>query len=141
MAELKTKPTDKSPYDFLNSLDDENQKKDSLALIELFKEASMAEPIMWGDAIIGFGNSSYKNSKGKEFPWFYFGFSPRKGKISLYLYSSNAKYKELIEKLGKYKTGGGCLYIKRLTDINIEVLKNLLNLAMERLNQSNLSLN
>ncbi len=130
MAELKTKKNTASPDAFLNTIKEEEKRKDAFAIVELMKKATKSEPKMWGSAIIGFGDSSYTLSNGKENPWFKMGFSPRKQNFALYLTGTKAEnYSELVGKLGKYATSQednkGCLYIKKLADIDTKVLKEL----------------
>jgi hypothetical protein len=125
MAELKTKPTAHSPAVFLDSLADEDQRRDAFAVLELMRKLSGAEPKMWGTSIIGFGDFHYKYASGREGDWFRIGFSPRKKDLTLYLMYSLDPYGGLLAKLGKHKRGKGCLYIHRLSDINLPVLDEL----------------
>ena len=127
MAELKTKLTTKSVADFINSIEDEKKKTDSFILLEIFKEVTGEEPKLWGDAIIGFGNYHYKYASGREGDWFITGFSPRKQNLTLYIFMYDAQDEsELLSRLGKHKTGKGCLYINKLSDIDLPVLKELI---------------
>lgn len=125
MAELKTKPTGASVEDFLQSVADPQQREDSFRVLKLMKEVTKTEPRMWGGSIVGFGDYHYKYPSGCEGDWFLAGFSPRKGNLTLYLMSGFAGYDELLAKLGKYKTGKACLYIKRLEDVDLAALKKL----------------
>ena len=125
MAENKTKKTEVSVTKFIGALKDEQQKKDSHALIDLMKSVSGHEPKMWGPTMIGFGDHHYKYESGREGDIFKIGFSPRK--TSLVLYSMNSTHNnEMLKKLGKHKIGGGCLYIKKLEDVDMKVLKKML---------------
>lgn len=133
MAELKTKVNDKNVESFLNSIDDEVVRKDCFLLIELMQKCSNDIPKMWGESIVGFGSYHYKYASGKEADWFQIGFSPRKGKIAIYLISGFDKLMEEINKLGKHKTSKGCLYIKKLSDINLEVLEVLFEQSIKSL--------
>jgi hypothetical protein len=138
MAELKTKQNDSDVIEFIKSFADSEQKiNDSLELLAMMKETTGYEPKMWGTSIIGFGCYHYKSGKSsQEGDWFMVGFSPRKAAISLYVYSSYAGcsgQKELIEELGKYKMGNSCIYVKKLSDINIEVLKKLIKSTIDYL--------
>ena len=126
MAELKTKPTGASVETFLNSIPDEGKRRDSFAILEMMKQITGAEPKMWGDAIIGFGDTHYKYATGREGDWFVAGFSPRKQDMTLYLVNGIQQFGQSLEKLGKYKTGVGCLYIKKLADVDLQVLEALL---------------
>lgn len=129
MAELKTKPTDKNIDEFLNSFVDNEQKlNDSYKLIDFFKKVTGYEPQIWGESIIGFGKYHYKSEKSKqEGDWFLVGFSPRKAAISLYVYSGDPKHEYLLNNLGKFKIGKACIYIKKLSDLNLETLKKLIS--------------
>ena len=126
MAELKTKPSDKSVEEFLNSIDDPIKRKDSFTLLEIFKDIMKLEPKLWGDAIVGFGDYSYKSDSGRTGDWFVAGFSPRKQALSLYLMCGFERFSELMDKLGKHKSGKGCLYIKRLDEVNVNILKEII---------------
>ncbi len=127
MAELKTKQTDKDVNDFINSFADTDQKrKDSFELIKLMKELTGSEPRMWGPSIVGFGSYHFKSDKSRqEGDWPMIGFSPRKAAISLYVYTGAEEHKYLLEGLGKYKIGKACIYVKKLSDINLDILKKL----------------
>src|SRR3954451_22786423 len=111
MAEIKTKPTSASVTDFINSVADEQKRKDSFVILEMMKKASGEEPIMWGSSLIGFGNVRVKSpNTGREVNWLRIGFSPRKANLSLYLTGDIKKFDAALKKLGKHKTGAGCLY-------------------------------
>lgn len=126
MAKTKTTYTEVNVIDFINSYVDNDQKKaDSFRLVELMREWSGFEPKMWGPTIIGFGNYHYKYASGHEGDAPLIGFSPRKPAFSLYVYSPTEKSKQLLNDLGKYKMGKSCIYIKKLSDINIATLKKL----------------
>ncbi len=125
MAELKTKQNDGDVIAFISSVQDEQKRRDSLKILDLMKEVTQEEPKMWGDSIIGFGNYHYKYASGREGDWLLTGFSPRKQNLSLYIMSGFDSYPDLLHKLGKYKTGAACLYIKRIADIDLDVLKEL----------------
>lgn len=126
MAELKTRPTGASVDDFLDGISKEQTRKDCIAIADMMRQATQQEPVMWGTSIVGFGNVHLKYASGRELDWMIVGFSPRKQNITLYLPGSVASYAGLLEKLGKHKTGAGCLYIKTLQDIDTEILKQLL---------------
>ncbi|MEG1590704.1 DUF1801 domain-containing protein [Chryseobacterium sp.] len=126
MAKTKTTYTEIDVKDFLDSYVDNEQKKvDSLQLIELMKEWSDSEPKMWGPSIIGFGNYHYKYVSGHEGDAPVIGFSPRKAAFSLYIYSDTEKSKLLLPNLGKFKMSKACIYIKKLSDIDVSILKEL----------------
>ena len=126
MAELKTKLNDASVEKFLKTIKDENRRKDCFTILELMKKITKAEPKMWGTSIVGFGIYRYKYASGREGDWFLTGFSPRKQNLTLYIMSGFNNYDELMKKLGKCKTGGSCLYIKSLEDVDKKVLKDLI---------------
>ncbi|OBW41017.1 hypothetical protein AB670_02602 [Chryseobacterium sp. MOF25P] len=126
MAKTKTTYTEIDVKDFLDSyVDNEQKKTDSLQLIELMKEWSDSEPKMWGPSIIGFGNYHYKYVSGHEGDAPVIGFSPRKAAFSLYIYSDTEKSKLLLPNLGKFKMSKACIYIKKLSDIDVSILKEL----------------
>ena len=125
-AELKTKVNDASVADFLSSVADEQKQKDSLEILKIMKQITKEEPKMWGSSIVGFGSYHYKGASGREGDWLQIGFSPRKQNITLYIIPGFERYQELMKKLGKYSTGKSCLYVKRLSDVNVDVLKELI---------------
>ncbi|WNM18583.1 DUF1801 domain-containing protein [Flavobacterium capsici] len=131
LVEIKTKPTTASVEDFINSFE-EQKRKDSFVILELMKEATSEEPKLWGSSIIGFGNMRYKSPKtGREVDWLKIGFAPRKANLSLYVSVSIAEHAKALEKLGKHKTGVGCLYINKLEDVDINVLKEIINASLK----------
>ena len=130
MAELKTKKTKASVAKFLAGIKDEERRKDCQAVARLMKKATGSVPRMWGTAIVGFGDYQYRSPRtGRGGDWFYAGFSPRKDALTVYLMSGLPQYTSLLKRLGKHKTGGGCLYIKRLADVDLEVLQELVATA------------
>jgi hypothetical protein len=133
MAELKTKPNENSVEDFLNSVEDEKKRGDSFTVLKLMKEITKADPIMWGPSIVGFGNYHYKYKSGRKGDWFLTGFSPRKQNLTLYIMPGFSRFEELLEKLGKYKTGKGCLYINKLEDVDMATLRELVKQSVEYL--------
>ena len=136
MAELKTKENDTDVLAFLNGIADDKKRQDSLTLLELMKSASQAEPKMWGDSIVGFGHYHYKYQTGREGDWFVTGFSPRKQNLTLYIMSGFDQYDALMQKLGKYTTGKACLYVKKLEDVDLEILKELVGQSVQHMNES-----
>ena len=124
MAELKTTQNDADVNEFIMSFDDTEQKrKDSFELIKLMRDFTGFEPKMWGSSIIGFGSYHYKSDRSRqEGDWPLVGFSPRKAAISLYVYTGAKEHEHLLDGLGKYKMGKACIYIKKLSDINQDVL-------------------
>ncbi len=133
MAELKTRPTNASVTDFLNTVADERKRHDSYMIVEIMQEITQAKPVMWGDSIIGFGSYHYKYASGQEGDWPVVGFSPRKQNLTLYLTYGVDAYDELLSKLGKHKLGKSCLYIKKLDDLDMPTLKELIRLSVERI--------
>lgn len=136
MAKTKTTYTEENVTDFINSyVDNEQKKADSFRLIELMKEWSSAESKMWGPTIIGFDNYHYKYASGHEGDAPVLGFSPRKTAFSLYVYSDTERSKLLLAELGKFKMGKACIYVKKLSDINISVLKALCIESIKYINE------
>lgn len=129
----KTTETNNSVTAFINLVDDEQKRKDSLAIIKLLKKISGKEPKMWDPGIIGFGSYHYKYESGHEGDAPLLGFSPRKAAISLYIYSATEKNKSLLEKLGKFKMGKSCIYIKKLSDISEEVFNQIAANSIEHM--------
>jgi len=135
----KTRSNQADPAVFIANIDDEQQRRDAEQLTEMMTNATGAQPVMWGGSIIGFGDSSYTTSDGVERGWFHVGFSPRKGKLSLYLMTGFDEYAEhagfdpqpYLDKLGPYKTGKSCLYIKRLSDVDMDVLRKFIAASYE----------
>ena len=131
MADIKTKPTAASVEDFINAVQDEQKRKDSLVILEMMKKASGAEPKLWGNSLIGFGKKRYKSpATGREVDWFLIGFSPRKANLSLYLMINHKEHGAEIKKLGKHKTAGGCIYINKLEDVDLKVLKGMIDASL-----------
>ncbi|MDY6959959.1 MAG: DUF1801 domain-containing protein [Halobacteriota archaeon] len=137
MTELKTKPNEGDVLDFLNGVVDEKRRKDCFVILDLMKEVTGEEPIMWGDSIVGFGSYHYKYKSGREGDWLSTGFSPRKRYLTIYIMSGFERYDELMNKLGKYKTGKSCLYINKIEDIDQAVLKELIRESIEYVARTN----
>ena len=136
MAKNKTTETQVNVNDFIESyVEKDEKKKDSYQLIELMREWSGFEPKMWGPTIIGFGSYHYQYASGHEGDAPMLGFSPRKPQFSLYVYSNTDTSKQLLNDLGKFKMGKACIYVKRLSDINIDVLKKLSDETIAYLNE------
>lgn len=133
MAEIKTKQPDADVREFIESFANTEQKKqDSFELVKLMQDFTGYEPKMWGPSIIGFGKYHYKSERSRqEGDWPLVGFSPRKAAISLYVYSGGAGQEELLKDLGKYKMGKGCIYVKKLSDINQDVLKKIMKSTID----------
>jgi hypothetical protein len=133
MAELKTKKNTAGVKAFIDGITDEQQRKDSRAVMRIMKEITVARPAMWGPSIVGYGSYRYKYESGREGDWFLTGFSPRKGNLTIYLMSGFTKQASLMKKLGKHKTGKSCLYIKRLEDVDLDVLHELIERSVTEL--------
>jgi hypothetical protein len=132
-AELKTKPTGKSVEAFLKGLDNEKRMKDSLRALALMKKATGEKPKMWGDAIVGFGDYEYTGASGRSGDWFLAGFSPRKQHLVIYLMTGHKPFAELMTRLGKHKTSGGCIYIKDFDQIDESVLSELVTRSVDHM--------
>ncbi len=124
-TDLKTKVNDTSVEGFLNSVEDEQKRKDCFEILKMMKQVTRESPKMWGSSIVGFGSYHYKGASGREGDWMLTGFSPRKQNLTLYLMGGFDPHKNLLKKLGKHKTSVGCLYIKNLDDVDKKVLKEL----------------
>jgi len=129
LAEIKTKPTSLSVDDFINSITDEQKRKDSLVILKLMEKAMKVKPKMWGSSMIGFGDVRYKSpATGREVDWFKIGFSPRKANLSLHLLDLK-RHADALKTLGKHKTGVGCLYINKLEDVDVKILEKMIAAA------------
>lgn len=125
MAEPKTKKNNTSVTAFIASIEDDAKRKDAKILLKLMKEVTGKTPKMWGDTIVGFDTYHYVYESGREGDWFRVGFSPRKSNLTLYIMPGFQAYDELLGRLGKHKTGKSCLYVKRLDDVDLDVLREL----------------
>ena len=134
-AELKTKVNDASVTKFLDSVADEQKRNDCLEILKMMKQITKEEPEMWGSSIVGFGRYHYKGKSGREGDWMLTGFSPRKQNLTLYLMGGFDAHAALLKKLGKFTTSMGCLYIKRLDDVDKKVLKDLVQASVKRMKQ------
>jgi hypothetical protein len=135
MAEQKTTPTDQSVEDFLSAIADEQKRKDSFTLVELIREVTGQEPTMWGSSIVGFGSYHYKYASGREGDTMLAGFSPRKQNLAIYNMGGIDPDDVLLKKLGKHTTGKGCLYVKRLDDVDLPTLKRLIEASVNRIQE------
>ena len=132
MAELKTRKTDASVSAFLNAIDDPQRRKDCKTIVSIMQKATKAKPRMWGPSIVGFGDFEYVNSTKKPQAWFRCGFSPRKEALTLYLMGGYPKDAATLNKIGKMKPGGSCLYIKSLDDVSVPALERAIAASLER---------
>lgn len=138
MAELKTQRTNVPVEQFLDSVEDPKRREEGKVLHVLFQESTNEEPAMWGSSIVGYGSYHYKSTRSKqEGDWPLTGFSPRKQNLSLYIMPGFDRYTDLLSKLGKHKTSVGCLYIKKLVDIDTEVLKELIRRSVADMKEMN----
>lgn len=126
MSEAKTQPTTASVPEFLARVPDEQMRADSEVLVEIMSATTKAKPVLWGPNIVGFGTYRYVYATGREGDWPLVAFSPRKGNFSIYIMAGFETNQELMAKLGKYKTGKCCLYVKRLSDVHLPTLKTLI---------------
>lgn len=131
MAELKTKQTDASVEDFINSVENETRRNDAFKILEIMTEVSQSEAKMWGPSIIGFGNYKYKYPKGKEMDWMEVAFSPRKQNLVFYITGGFDNYESLVGQLGKVKISKGCIYANKLSDVNENILRQLISESLE----------
>jgi hypothetical protein len=134
VAELKTKPNDASVEAFLASIEDAEKQKDARALLRLMQRAAGQKPKMWGTNMVGFGHYHYRYASGREGDWFVTGFSPRAQNLTIYIMAGFAKLKTKLAKLGKHGTGSSCLYVRRLADIDVDVLASILAQAVKEAN-------
>jgi hypothetical protein len=132
-AELKTKPTKNSVNAFIGAIPDDARRRECRTVMQIMKAATGANPRMWGTSIVGFGEYRYKYASGREGDWFVAGFSPRKDQLTLYLMSGLDRQQSILNRLGRYRTGKSCLYLERLSDIDLEVLKELVESSVRRM--------
>jgi len=137
MSEPKTTKNDRDVAEFLAELDDTQKQQDCQAIAALMQEATGEPPAMWGDSLVGFGAYHYKYASGYEGDWPLVAFSPRKQNLTLYIMSGFEQYEPQLAKLGKYKTGKGCLYIKRLADVDLSTLRELVKLSVDHIRETN----
>jgi hypothetical protein len=131
MAELKTKENNASVSAFLDAIADPQRRADARAVAAMMKAATKAKPKMWGTSIVGFGAQHYRYASGREGNWFRVGFAPRKDTLTLYLTSGLERFPELMSKLGKYKATRACLHVRRLSDVDPKVLKQLITRSLK----------
>jgi hypothetical protein len=133
LAEIKTKPTTANVEDFINSIKDEQKRKDCFTLLEMMQKATKEDPVLWSNSIIAFGKKRYKSpATGREVDWLKIGFAPRKANLSLYLSVNIKEHAAALKKLGKHKTGAGCLYINKLEDVDMNVLKGMIDSSLKQ---------
>ncbi len=137
MAELKTQKNKQPVSEFLNAVEDDTKREDSHVIVRMMEQATGAKPAMWGGSIVGFGEYHYRYASGREANWMLVGFSPRKQNLTLYIMPGFDHYEELLGRLGKFKIGKSCLYIKKLEDVDMEVLKELVEKSVEHMKKTN----
>ncbi len=132
LVKIKTQVNDASVADFIAGIADEEKRKDSQTILKMMEKATKQKPKMWGSSMIGFGELRYKSpATGREVDWFKIGFAPRKNNLSLHLVVDVKKHADTLNKLGKHKTGAGCLYINKLADVDLKVLEKMIQLAVK----------
>jgi hypothetical protein len=136
MPELKTQKTDASVEEFLDSVEHEKRRTDGRVLLQLMRDVTGEEPSMWGPSIVGFGSYTYKYASGREGEWPVVGFSPRKRNLTVYVMDGFDGYTELLADLGKHRTGKSCLYINKLEDVDMDVLKELVKQSVEHVKET-----
>lgn len=132
MTELKTRPSGRSVAAFLAGIRDPDVRRDCRTLVRLMKKVTNARPAMWGSSVVGFGRYHYRYGSGREGDWFLAGFSPRKANLTLYLMGGFDGHAALVERLGKHSAGKGCIYVKRLSDLDTAVLRELIESSVKR---------
>jgi hypothetical protein len=130
MAELKTKKTELSVEAYLKSIPDAQKQKDAFTILSLMEKATKAKGEMWGSSIVGFGVRHLKYESGRELDWPVMAFSPRKQNLTLYISGTVEKQQALLKKLGKHKTGKSCLYINKLEEVDMSILKKIINMGL-----------
>ncbi len=133
MADNKTKKNRKSVRKFLDAVEPEHRRKDAWELCKLMESLTGEKPCLWGDSIVGFGDYHYEYQSGRKGEWFLSGFSPRKASLTLYIMAGFSLYDDLMDKLGKFKTGRSCLYVNRLNDIDRKVLRRLIKASVSQM--------
>ena len=136
-VEPKTRATEKSVSAFIDAVPNETRKADAKALLAMMKRVTGEEPKMWGPSIVGFGSYHYKYASGREGDWFLTGFAPRKQALTVYIMAGFDDYEALMARLGKHTTGKSCLYIKRLDDIDLDVLRELVRRSVDHMAATN----
>jgi hypothetical protein len=131
MAEPKLKPTEKSVSAFLDGIADQTRRTECYAMVDMMKRVTGTEPLIWAGGLVGFGNYHYKYASGHEGDCFITGFAARKSALTLYITAGVERFPRLLERLGKHKAGKGCLYIKKLDDVNLSVLEDLLKQSVD----------
>jgi hypothetical protein len=137
MAEIKTKPTGSSVTQYLEQVENDRKREDSFKIMKIMEEVTGEDPVMWGSSIVGFGSYHYKYESGREGDMPLTGFAPRKQNLTLYIMDGFDEYDDLLSRLGKYKTGKSCLYIKNLEDVDPSVLRELVAKSVDHMKKTN----
>lgn len=136
MSDMKTRSTDASVNELLDAIPDDGRRADCFRLLEVMKNVTGEEPRIWGPNMVGFGTYHYRYESGREGDWFLTGFSPRKGNLTLYIMAAFDRHAALLSRLGKFKTGKSCLYVKSLADIDDAVLRELIVASVAHMKQT-----
>lgn len=136
MAELKTRPTKASVTAFINDIEDPQKRADAKRVAAMMRRATGLRAKMWGSSIVGYGRYTYTNTVGKDLEWMLTGFSPRKHALTVYVMPGFSNFESLMNRLGKYKTGKSCLYIKRLSDVDEKVLEQLIKRSVKHMQKN-----
>lgn len=131
MSDMKTVPNDSDVVKFLSAIENAQRRQDSMEVLDMMREITGEEPVMWGPSIVGFGEYHYKYESGREGDMFISGFSPRKQSLTVYVMPGFDRYEELMSRIGKHKTGKSCLYINKLDDIDRSVLRELIDTSYQ----------
>lgn len=137
MSEPRTRPTDTDPRQVIAAIEHDRRRTDALTVLELMEEVTGEPPVMWGESIIGYGRYRMTYANGREADWMLVGFAPRKTKLVLYIMSGFDAYDDLLTRLGKHKTGASCLYINKLADVNMDVLRELVAASVAHMRATN----
>ena len=135
MSENKTQPTEIDPKEFISSVEHPTRRADGLVLLDLFSEVTGFEPVMWGPSLVGYGRYHYRYKTGREGDFLATGFSPRKANLSIHIMPGYQDYGEMLSRLGKHKTGASCLYVNKLADIDLDVLRELIATGVKDLDK------
>jgi hypothetical protein len=136
MSDMKTHATDTSVDEFLRAISDHARRQDCLRVLEIMNGITGEEPKIWGGSMVGFGTYHYRYDSGREGDWFVTGFSPRKANLTLYIMAGFDRYAELLGRLGKFKTGKSCLYVKKLADVDETVLRELIGASVDHVKRT-----
>ncbi|MCA9972462.1 MAG: DUF1801 domain-containing protein [Anaerolineales bacterium] len=135
MSDLKTQQNDADVAAFLNAVEHKKRREDAFVILDLMREVTQEEPRMWGSSIVGYGQYHYTYASGREGDWFLTGFSPRKQSLTLYIMAGFDEYDALLQQLGKHKIGKACLYVNKIEDVDLDVLRELVRRSVEHMKQ------